>query len=160
VFSALAWLAFGLLVLGVVGSVVPGLPGALLSLAGVYLFWWQSGYASPGLFVLVGLTVVGVATVAVDWFAGAAAAKAGGASTRTTLLAAVVGFVLLFVAGPVGVIVGVAGVVFAFEFLREGDAEASLRTAAYTTLGMLGSTVVQALLTLSMLAVMVAVVLL
>jgi uncharacterized protein YqgC (DUF456 family) len=156
--GTLAWVALGLLVLGVVGSLVPGLPGAILSLAGVYLFWWQSGYTEPGLLLLVGLTLVGLLTVAVDWLAGALAAKASGASTQTTILAGLAGLVLLFVAGPVGVIVGIAGVVFAVEFARNGDAEASLRSAAITTLGMLGSNLVQALLTGSMLAVMVAVV--
>lgn len=156
--GTLAWVALGLLVLGVVGSLIPGLPGAILSLAGVYLFWWQSGYTEPGLLLLVGLTLVGLLTVAVDWLAGALAAKASGASTGTTVLAGLAGLVLLFVAGPVGVIVGIAGVVFAVEFYRNGDAEASLRSAAITTLGMLGSNLVQALLTGSMLAVMVFVV--
>jgi hypothetical protein len=156
--GTLAWVALGLLVLGVVGSLIPGLPGAILSLAGVYLFWWQSGYTEPGVLLLVGLTLVGLVTVAVDWLAGALAAKASGASTQTTVLAGLAGLVLLFVAGPFGVIIGIAGVVFAVEFYRGGDAEASLRSAAITTLGMLGSNIVQALLTGSMLAVMVFVV--
>jgi uncharacterized protein YqgC (DUF456 family) len=156
--TTVAWIALGLLVLGVVGSLIPGLPGAILSLSGVYLFWWQSGYTEPGLLLLVGLTLVGLLTVAVDWLAGALAAKASGASTTTTVLAGLAGLVLLFVAGPFGVILGIAGVVFAVEFSRGGDAEASLRSAAITTLGMLGSNLVQALLTGSMLAVMLVVV--
>jgi hypothetical protein len=157
VYGLLSWVALALLVVGVVGSLVPGLPGAILSLAGVYLFWWTSGFTSPSLLWLVGLTLVGVTTVAVDWGAGFAAAKVGGASTRTTLLAGIAGLALLFVAGPVGVIAGIAGTVFLLEFADSRDADASLRTAAVTTLGVLGSNVVQALLTGSMLVVMLVV---
>ncbi|MFC6726642.1 hypothetical protein ACFQE1_20185, partial [Halobium palmae] len=43
----LVLVAFGLLLLGVVGSVVPGLPGALGSLAGVGLYWYASDFGDP-----------------------------------------------------------------------------------------------------------------
>jgi hypothetical protein len=156
--TTLAWFALALAVLGVVGSAVPALPGAVLSLSGVYLYWWSTGYADPGPLALAAFTFVGLLTVAVDWFAGAAAARAGGASATTTALAALAGFVLLFVAGPVGIVVGVAGTVFAVEFYRHRDAEASGRTALYATVGVLGSAVVQVLLTATMLVGLVVVV--
>jgi uncharacterized protein YqgC (DUF456 family) len=144
--------ALALVVLGVVGSVAPLLPGALLSLAGVYLYWWGTGFAEPSAVVLAAFTVVAVAAAAADYFGGALAAGAGGASTRTMLAAGVVGAALFFVTGPVGVLVGVAGTVFAVEFHRNRDARQGARAAAYATLGMLGSVVVQLLVTLSMLA--------
>lgn len=136
-----------LLLAGVVGSVLPGLPGASFSIAGVLFYWWQSGFSRPGLPLLTGLLGLGVLALLADWFGGAAAAKAGGASTTTTVAAAAVGFVLLFVAGPIGVVVGIGGTVFALEFREHGDAEASLRAALYTTAGMLASAALQALLT-------------
>lgn len=147
-------LAFALLVAGVVGSVVPAMPGALLSIGGVLLYWYSTGYAEPGTFVLAGLLLVGLLTVAVDWFAGAVSAKAAGASWETTLLAGAVGFLLLFVLGPLGTLLGVAGTVFAVELYEHGDAEQGARTALYTTVAMLGSVAVQALLTASMLVAM------
>jgi uncharacterized protein YqgC (DUF456 family) len=144
-------LAVALLVAGVVGSLVPLAPGALLSLAGVYLFWWHTGFTDPGLLALAALTLVGVVTLLVDWFGGAIAASAGGASTLTSLLAGAVGVVLLFVAGPLGILIGVAGTVFVVEYVRGDDAEASARTALYATVGMLASNLVQAALTFGML---------
>jgi uncharacterized protein YqgC (DUF456 family) len=149
--------AFALLVLGVVGSVVPGLPGALLSLAGVYTYWWQAGYADPGPVVVALLTLVAVVAVAFDWFGGAVAARAGGGSTRTTLAAGLVGGVLFVVAGPLGVLAGVAMTAFAFEYHESGSAGGSLRTAAYATAGVLASAAVQLLVTASILAAMVLV---
>jgi uncharacterized protein YqgC (DUF456 family) len=155
----LVLVAFGLLVLGVVGSVVPAVPGALLSLVGVYLYWWQTGYAEPHVVWLILLTLGGLLAVAFDWLGGAVATSAGGGSTKSTVAAGVVGFVLLFVLGPVGVILGVAGTVFVLELLRGRETDESLRVAAYATVGMLASWVVQLLVTVSILVVMVLVVL-
>lgn len=154
----LALVALALLVVGVVGSVVPLLPGALCSLAGLYLYWWVSGYTAPGPVVLVGLTLLGLVALVVDYFSGPIAARAGGASLTTTAVAAVVGFALFFVAGPFGILLGIAGTVFAIEFYRNDDVDASLRTAAYATVGVLASSAVQLVLTAAILAVMLAVV--
>jgi uncharacterized protein YqgC (DUF456 family) len=153
-------LAFGFLVGGVLGSLVPGLPGAVLSLAGVLIYWWHTGYADPGPILLTGLVIAGLAAVAFDWLGGAVATRAGGGSTRSTVAAGVVGFLLFFVAGPLGVILGVAGTVFAFEFARGGSAAASLRTAAYATAGVLASAVIQFVVTASILLAMMFVVVL
>lgn len=136
-----------LLLAGVVGSILPGLPGAGFSILGVLFYWWQSGFSQPGTLVLVALLGLGLLALLADWFGGAAAAKAGGASTTTTIIAAVVGLLLLFVAGPLGVVLGIGGTVFILEYRESEDVDASLRAAAYTTVGMLASAAVQALLT-------------
>lgn len=142
-----------LLAVGVAGSIVPLLPGPLFSLAGVYGYWWHTGYTEPEVLPLVGLTLLGVIAFVTEQFAGSVAAKAGGASWLTTVVSAVVGVVLFIVTatGPIGLIVGIVGTVFAVEFYRSRDAAASLRAAGYTTLGMLGSTLIQTLLTATML---------
>ena len=145
------WLAIALLVVGVVGSVLPFLPGALLSVVGVLLYWWSSGFSDPGLLGLVGLLAIGIVALATDYGAGIIAARVGGASTRTALLAGAVGFVLLFVLGPLGLFLGVAGTVFVIEYLEHEDAEESGRRALYATVGVLATSVVQVVLTLSML---------
>jgi uncharacterized protein YqgC (DUF456 family) len=145
------WVALVLLVLGVVGSVLPVLPGAILSVVAVLLYWWSSGFSDPSLLVVIGLLFVGLVALVTDYGAGVIAARVGGASTRTALLAGVVGFVLLFVFGPLGLVLGVAGTVFVLEYLEHEDAEQSGRRALYTTIGVLASSVVQVLLTLSIL---------
>lgn len=144
-------LAVALLVGGVIGSIVPLVPGAALSLVGIYGYWWASGYAEPGSIFLVAATVLGLFTLGLDYLAGALSARASGASWRTTAIAAVVGFALLVTTGPVGMLLGVAGAVFALEFDRSGDLEASVRVACYTTLGTLASEAIQVLLTSALL---------
>lgn len=156
---AFALVAFALLAAGVVGSLTPQLPGAPLSIAGVLVYWWASGFAEPGALVLGALLAVGLLTWAVDWLGGAVGAKVGGASTKTAVAAGLVGLVL-FVAtglGPIGLLLGVALTVFALEYHRQQDARAGARAAAVTTAAMLGSTVVQTLLTGSMLVAMLGV---
>lgn len=149
--------AVALLLLGVVGSVVPGIPGALLSLGGVYLYWWSAG--EPGTVALAAFTLVGLLAVVVDYFAGAISAKAGGASWLSTVLASVVGVVALVATGPAGGLVAVAGTVFLVEAVRGRSGRAGGKAALYATVGILGSTVVQALLTATMLVAFLFVVL-
>lgn len=140
-------LAIVLLLAGVVGSLVPGLPGPLLTLAGLGTYWAGTGFTDPGLLALVVLAAVALAALVVDWSGGIVAAKTGGASTKTSFFAGLVGFCLAFLTGPVGVVVGVAGTVFAVEYYHTNSVDESFRTASLTTLSLLGTGIVQALLT-------------
>jgi uncharacterized protein YqgC (DUF456 family) len=153
--TALVALAFALLIAGVVGSLVPQVPGAPISIAGVYCYWYATG--EPGVVLLAALTLVGLLTWVIDFAGGAVAARVGGASTKTAILAGLVGLILFFVTGPLGIILGVAATVFAVEFYRQRDARKGLKAALVTTAGMLASGVAQAALTGSMLVAMVGV---
>jgi len=153
----LVWVAVGVVAAGVVGSVVPLIPGGLLSVVGVLVYWWSTGYAEPSPLVVAALLSVGVLATLVDYAGGAIAARAGGASVSTTAAAVLVGVVLLFVAGPIGFVVGLAATVFLVEFAQHADAETGLRVALYATVGVLASTVAQVLLTGSILVVVVIV---
>lgn len=154
----LVLVAFALLLAGVVFSVVPLLPGPVLSIGGVLVYWWATG--EPGWLVLAALLAVGVTAALVDWLGGAAAAKGSGVSTRVSLLAGVAGFLGTVIAGPVGLLAGVAGTVFLASYAREREAAAGIRMAAYATAGMLGTVVVQTLLTGSILLAVAAIALL
>lgn len=149
--DAVTILAIALLVGGVIATVVPLIPEGVLSLSGLYLYWWHSGFADPGLVGLAALTFLGVSTLLLEYFGGSIAAKAGGASWETTAAAAVVGIALLFVTGPLGFVVGLFATVFALEFYRNGDVGGSTRSAAFATVGVLASTAVQILLTAAIL---------
>lgn len=139
------WVALVLLVAGVLASFVPMVPGGLLSLAGIVVHWWVTG--EPSGVALVGLVVLAVGTVVLDWLGSAVAARLGGASLRTAALAAVVGILGLVVLGPLGLLVGVAATVFLLELRRHGDLERGVRTAAIATVGVLASTALQLVLT-------------
>ena len=148
--------AVALLVAGVVGSVVPLVPGALLSLAAVALHRWFLGV--PTGTALGAFVAVGGLAVAVDYFAGALSAKAGGASWPATVAAGVVGVAALLVTGPLGALVAVALTVFLVEAYRGRSRSAGARAALFATVGMLGSALAQVLLTVTVLVAFLLVV--
>jgi uncharacterized protein YqgC (DUF456 family) len=141
--------AFALLIGGVVGAVLPLLPGAPLSLVGVALYRWATG--EPGLFLTAALVVACLAAFAADLGAGAVGASSAGASRRVAVLATVVGVAALFLVGPLGLIVGVAGTVFLGELARGNDPAAGAKAAAVAVVGVFGSALVQVLLLASVL---------
>ena len=143
--------AIALLVGGVLASFVPLAPGALLSLFGIYVYWWASGYSEPGAVFLVAATLIGLSALALDYLASALSTRASGASWKTTAIAAVVGVGLLFLTGPIGAVIGVIVATFALEFERSGELERSLWIAGYTLLGLLLSKRLQVLLTVGLL---------
>jgi len=142
--------AIGFLLLGVVGSVVPLLPSGLLSLAGVYAYVFF-GEGSIHILILLGLTLAGVLAAVLEHFGGPLAAKASGASNQVVAAAAIAAVLLFFVAGPVGIVAGVLGVVFALEMHKGASIEVALKRALYTGGGILASTVMQLLLTICIL---------
>ncbi|WP_227376866.1 DUF456 domain-containing protein [Haladaptatus halobius] len=143
--------ALALLLAGVLGSVLPLLPGVPLSLAGVYGYWWGTDFSEPGLLFVVGATVVGGIAVVGEYAAGAVSARMGGGSRWTAAAAAVVGLLALLVTGPLGMFVGVALAAFAVEFYRTRDARSGARTAAYAVVGLLASAIFQLVVTVSLL---------
>lgn len=147
--------AFALLVFGVVASVLPVVPAGGVSMAGVLTYWWATG--RPGPLLLAALLLTGLLALAVDWVAGLLGAKAGGASVRTSILATAVGIVLFVPTGPIGLVVGIGGTVFALELSSGATRDASLRAAAFAVIGVLSSALIQALLTGSILVAMLVV---
>ncbi|WP_128226414.1 DUF456 domain-containing protein [Halobacteriaceae bacterium SHR40] len=152
-------ITFGLLVAGVIGSIVPALPGALLSLLGVLFHWWATGYTTPGTLALVTFVGLAVAAMLVDVFGGAIAASQGGASKTTVVAAVAVSLVLAVFTGPLAILVGVPATVFVFELYRNGERSQALRAAFITTVGIFASAFVQVLLTTTLLLGFVLVVL-
>ncbi|QGA80763.1 DUF456 domain-containing protein [Candidatus Nanohalobium constans] len=140
-----------LLFAGVIGSIVPMAPGALFSLAGVIIYFFSTEDPSI-LFTVFGILTAGF-TLLVDWFAGSIAAKYGGASSKTSLAAGIGGLIgfIVTAGNPLGLAAGVALTVLIREYLIHGGERDSLKAAVYATIGVLGSSIVQAVLTASIL---------
>lgn len=139
--------AFALLVVGVVGTLVPFVPGGLLSLSGVLVYWHATGYQRPGLLLVILLVSTAFLAVVVDYAGGAIGAKTGGASMRHAILASVVGVVGLFLGGPVGLLVGVMGTIYVLEARVRGHGAETVKIAIAAGIGVLASAAVQLVLT-------------
>lgn len=144
--ETLTVLAFLLLGVGVLGSVLPLVPGPTLSIVGVSLYWWHSGFTEPEPLVLVLLIGLGLLAVGAGVLGSLLGARAGDVPATTGAIAAVAGL-LLAPLGPPGIVLGAGGVIYLLEFRRGKNQRDALRGAAFTTLGFLGSAFLQVLLT-------------
>lgn len=136
-------IAAALLIAGVVGSFVPLAPGALISIIGVTVYWWSSGFSNPNTLALILMYLTALTALFFDLFAGALGSKAGGASDKTVQMSAIAGGLFFFVGGPLGTVIGITAVVFLREYLLTGESMESSRAALYTVVSVLGSTLVQ-----------------
>lgn len=143
-------IVLALLLAGIAGSIIPMAPGAVFTLIGVGVYFFMTD--DPSMIFTVFAALTGLFALATDWFAGSIAANYGGASNRTSLmagLAGVLGFV--FLGGPIGLAVAVAATVFFREYLIHGDSDKGMKAAVYATIGVLGSALIQMILTGSIL---------
>ena len=104
--SVVLWIgAVILIVVGLIGIVLPALPGHILILAGLVLAAWADDFDRVGVGMLVLIGVIGAASYVVDFAAAALGAKHMGASKRA-MVGAALGTVLGLFFGFVGVIIG------------------------------------------------------
>ncbi|HVQ16551.1 MAG TPA: DUF456 family protein, partial [Vicinamibacterales bacterium] len=78
----LATLAVVMVIIGLIGVVMPALPGHMLILAGLIVGAWANGFTRVGVWTLVVLGIIALASYGVDFVAVALGAKRLGASPR------------------------------------------------------------------------------
>lgn len=134
----LLWLlAAVLVVVGLVGLVLPALPGAPLVFAGLLAGAAADDFAFVGSWALFGLALMAGMTYAVDFIAGAFGAKRFGASKRAVIGAAIgalvgaLGVLVGWLAGLPGLILGP----FAGAVIGELSQHGSLRRAGWAGIG-------------------------
>ena len=104
--TILLWvLAVLLMAVGLAGIVLPALPGTLLIFGGILLAAYADGFARVGLWPLLVIGVIGVATYFVDFVATALGTKKLGASKRA-MIGAGLGTLLGLFLGLPGIIIG------------------------------------------------------
>lgn len=129
--TALAWLLAAVLVaLGLLGTVLPALPGSPLVLAGLLLIAWADGFERVGVPMLLLLGALTLLTLVVDVLAAALGAR-GLRASRLAMAGALVGTVAGIFAGLPGLLVGPFVGALAGEMLARRD----LRQAGRAGLG-------------------------
>jgi hypothetical protein len=139
--TAVLWiLAVALIVIGVVGTVLPALPGAILVFAGVALGAWIDDFARISGWTVGVLAVLTALAFLIDFVAGFYGAKKAGAS-KQALIGAAIGTVA-------GVFTGLVGLIFMplvgaaiGEFLAQRDALRAGKVGLATWIGMLVGTI-------------------
>ncbi|WP_328437863.1 DUF456 domain-containing protein [Streptomyces sp. NBC_00444] len=119
------------IVLGLCGVLVPGVPGSWLVWAAV--MWWALQDPQPvAWWVLVGATVALLLSQVVRWTLPPRRLRASGATPRMGVYAGVGAFLGFILIPVLGAIPGFVGGIYLYERLRlgrHGEARAALRTA-------------------------------
>jgi hypothetical protein len=127
----------GLLFLaGLVGSVIPWMPGALFIVAGAVLWAFATDFVTLGVGRLVILGALAALSFLLDFVVGALGARRYGAS-RWGVVGAIAGAVVGLFFGPLGLIFGSVAGAIAGEMLRGGDVEGSVRSGFGALVGLL-----------------------
>jgi hypothetical protein len=153
--TILLWvLAALMIVIGVIGTVLPALPGAVLVFAGIVLAAWIDDFTRISAWTLVAVGLLTALAFAADYVAAAAGAKKAGASRLSiigaalgTLAGVFTGFVGLLFLPLVGAAVG--------EYFSQRDVGRAGRVGLATWLGLLVGTAVKVAIVFTMVGLFV-----
>jgi uncharacterized protein YqgC (DUF456 family) len=149
------WLivALVLMFIGLLGVILPLVPGIVLVYLAALLYAVIEGFAKIGPITLAVLTVLAVVGVTADLWVSSLGAKVGGASVWALLGGLVLGLVgLIFFSLPGAIVGSVLGVIMV-EMGRVGDWRKVLKSGGGWLIGWLLSTVVQLSLALIIIAI-------
>ncbi|CAN5660624.1 DUF456 family protein [soil metagenome] len=119
------WIALAAMLLGLVGAVVPGLPGVPLIFLSALVYAYLGGFEEIGGWIVALLGLFAVLALAADYVATSYGARRFGATWAGTLggavgglVGTVVGLLFIGVGAFFGLILGTIGGVFLGEYLR------------------------------------------
>ena len=154
--NVLLWVfAVALILIGIAGTVLPALPGAILVFGGIALAAWIDDFTRIPVWLLAVLGVMTLIAWAVDYFAAAAGAKRAGAS-KLALFGALVGTFA-------GIVTGLWGLIFMpllgaaiGEYIAQRDLRRAGKVGLSTWLGLLVGTAAKVAIVFAMVGVFVA----
>jgi len=154
--AILLWaLAAAMVVIGLVGIVMPALPGHVLILGGLVLASWADDFRHVGVWTLVVIGVLAAASYAIDFVAAAVSTRRLGASRRAVAGAAL-GTLAGFFFGIIGLIVGpFAGAVIG-ELTVSNDLRQAGRAGMAAAIGFAIGTAAKVAIAFVMLAIFAA----
>lgn len=147
-------LAGALVIVGLLGVVLPALPGLPLMFAGMWLAAWAGGYAEVGVGTVIMLAVLTLFSVGVDVVAALLGAKRVGAS-RLALLGAAIGTVVGLFMGFVGILIGPFAGALVGEWIHGRRLDLAAKVGVGTWLGIVFAAVLKLALAFAMLGIFV-----
>jgi uncharacterized protein YqgC (DUF456 family) len=153
------FLAVVMVVLGLLGTVLPAIPGLPLIFGGMLLAAWAGDFQQIGIATIAVLGVLTLLSLAIDFWATAAGAKRVGASGKA-VAGAVLGTVVGLFFGPVGLFAGpfagaLAGELLHRRRLGRGDLGHAAKVGFGTWLGIVLGVVLKLTLAFAMIGLFV-----
>jgi uncharacterized protein YqgC (DUF456 family) len=155
------WLLVALMLVGIVGAVVPAIPGASLILIAILIWGFISGSIAAIKIPLIVTIIVLILSVGVDFLASYIGAKRVGAS-KWGQIGAIVGFVLAFLGllptlpfgGPLlGIIIGPLVGAIVGEYIYRKDLGLAVKAGIGVVVGSLVGNLIQGLLAIGAVAI-------
>jgi len=143
------------MLVGLIGTVLPIIPGTVLILLAAFLYGLVEGFQVIGWPTLALFLVLTVIATSADLWASSVGAKVGGASGWSVIIGLIGGLIGFVVFNLLGAILGALLGVLLTEIVRLGDWRRALKAGSGWMLGWLLSTVVQLGLGLVMVAVFI-----
>lgn len=148
-------LATVLVLIGLAGTVLPAIPGALFVFGGLALAAWADGFARVGPIGLSIIGVLGLLSFVADFVASLVGAKRVGASPLALAGATAGGLIGLFLGLP-GMILGPFVGAVGGELIARGKVLQAGKVGLGTWLGLVASAVLKLVLAFMMIATFVA----
>lgn len=145
-------LAAAMIVVGLLGTVLPALPGVPLMFAGMFLAAWVDHFVHVGPLTLGVLGVLCALAIAADIVASLLGAKRVGASTWA-LVGAAIGTFAGFFFGLPGILLGPFAGALGGELIAGGTLRQAAHVGVGTWLGLLFGTLVKVALAFAMIGV-------
>lgn len=142
-----------IMAIGLVGIVVPVIPGTILIFAAALAFAIFDGFQAVGWPTVIVLGLLTLVATTADLWATSVAARAGGASGWSVVAGLIGGGVGLLVLSLPGAIIGAVAGVVGVEVLRVGDWRKALQAGGGWLAGWLISAVLQLAVGLAMIAI-------
>jgi len=143
------------MVIGLVGIILPVIPGSILIFVAAFFYALLDGFQTVGWITLVVLGLLAAAATTADLWATSMGAKAGGASGWSILAGMVGGLVgLIFFSLP-GSILGALLGMFLVEVLRVRDLRKAVKSGGGWLMGWLLSVILELAIGLIMIAIFV-----
>ncbi len=151
------WLAVGVMLIGLVGGLLPGIPGVGLIWVAALVYGLSTGFSSLSPWVFAVITVLGLVGATADIWVSNASGRATGASWGALLAGTVLGFVgmgvgflFLGIGAVPGALIGSLAGVLLVEYRRRREWEGALKAGAGWLVGYVVSAIVEFMLGLVM----------
>jgi hypothetical protein len=141
------------MLIGLIGSVLPFIPGSPLILLGAFIYAWYTDFLVVTWGTLVILLLLTVLSQILDYLASILGAKKFGASRWGMSGAFLGGIIGLFSGGILGILIGPFIGALLLELLHGQDLPASLKIGLGTLVGFLGGAIGKIIIALTMIGI-------
>ncbi len=149
-------LSVAIMLVGLVGCIVPVLPGPPLVWLGALFYGWKTDWAQITPLFLGFLLILALVGATADLWMGFLGAKKGGASLGAQFAALGGGLIGLLILSVPGLLIGSIGAIVAVEWFRLRDWNAVVRAGGGYLAGYLLAMVVEVVIALTMIALFAA----